>query len=242
MPRRPRVHLPGTPLHIVQRGHNRAPCFFSVEDYHCYLRWLHHALVTTGCTLHAYVLMTNHVHLLLTPDDPRAVAQIIISIGRRYVQYINRTYRRTGTLWDGRYKSSIIQSERYYLACQRYIELNPVRAGMVHDPAHYLWSSYRHHAFGEPNTLITSRPEYLALGFDAEARQSAYRALFRDALDTRITGEIRLAISQSQPLGNERFHTGIERVVGQRREPRPRGRPRKRNTDVDAHQAGMIVQ
>jgi REP element-mobilizing transposase RayT len=125
MPRRPRIHLDGVPLHIVQRGHNRQPCFFAEEDYHAYLHWLGEALRKQDCALHAYVLMTNHVHLLLTPKDAAAVPRLIIALGRRYVQYINTTYRRTGTLWDSRYKSSLVQADPYLLACQRYIELNP---------------------------------------------------------------------------------------------------------------------
>ncbi len=131
MPRRTRIHLPGLPLHIVQRGHNRDACFFAEEDYLTYLHWLGEALRESGCALHAYVLMTNHVHLLVTPTNAMKVPKLIISMGRRYVQYINTTYRRTGTLWDSRYKSSLIQAETYLLACMRYIELNPVRAAMV---------------------------------------------------------------------------------------------------------------
>jgi putative transposase len=119
MPRRPRVHLDGVPLHIVQRGHNREPCFFAEEDYFTYRHWLSEALGEAQCALHAYVLMTNHVHLLLTPKKAEAVPGLIISLGRRYVQYVNRTYTRTGTLWDSRYKSSLIQAETYLLACQK---------------------------------------------------------------------------------------------------------------------------
>src|SRR5882672_568377 len=118
MPRRPRVHLDGVPLHIVQRGHNREPCFFAEDDYSSYLHWLGEALAEFDCALHAYVLMTNHVHLLLTPGKAEAVPKLIISLGRRYVQYVNRSYRRTGTLWDSRYKSSLVQAETYLLACQ----------------------------------------------------------------------------------------------------------------------------
>jgi len=141
----------------VQRGHNREPCFFSEDDYSSYLHWLGEALSESECALHAYVLMTNHVHLLLTPKKAEAVPRLIISLGRRYVQYINRSYRRTGTLWDSRYKSSLVQAETYLLACQRYIELNPVRAAMVEDPAHYRWTSYRANALGGPERLCAGR-------------------------------------------------------------------------------------
>jgi putative transposase len=225
MPRRPRIHLNDVPLHIVQRGHNREPCFFAEEDYHAYLYWLGEALIKERCALHAYALMTNHVHLLLTPRRAESVPRLIIALGRRYVQYINQTYRRTGTLWDSRYKSSLIQAETYLLTCQRYIELNPVRAAMVDDPAHYRWTSYRANGLGQPGAILTTHPLYLALGEDDRARQSAYRALFRSQLDKAAIDDIRLALGQNQPLGNERFYARIEKLTGQRREARPRGRP-----------------
>jgi putative transposase len=225
MPRRPRIHLDGVPLHIVQRGHNREPCFFADDDYLCYLHWLDEALKETGCALHAYVLMTNHVHLLLTPMDAKAVPGLLISLGRRYVQYINRTYRRTGTLWDSRYKSSLVHADTYLLTCQRYIELNPVRAAMVNDPADYRWSSYRANGLGEPNPRLTPHALYDALGQREAERQAAYRSLFRAHLDTAAIDDIRLALNQCQPLGNERFLAKIEQMTGIRREAKRRGRP-----------------
>jgi putative transposase len=226
MPRRARIQIDNIPLHIVQRGHNREPCFFSADDYSGYLHWLGEALTEIECALHAYVLMTNHVHLLLTPRKAAAVPRLLMSLGRRYVQYVNRTYRRTGTLWDSRYKSSLVQAETYLLACQRYIEMNPVRAAMVEDPAHYRWTSYRSHALGQPNMRLTPHPLYLALGRSEHERQIAYRALFRPQLDRAAIDDIRLALNQSQPLGNARFLAKIEKVTGMRREVRPRGRPR----------------
>ncbi|HUW25172.1 MAG TPA: transposase [Gallionella sp.] len=232
MPRRSRIHIDGVPLHIVQRGHNRQPCFFAEEDYYTYLHWLSEALHKEHCALHAYALMTNHVHLLLTPKDANDVPNLIIALGRRFVQYINTTYRRTGTLWDSRYKSSLIQAETYLLSCQRYIELNPVRAAMVDDPAHYRWTSYRTNALAQASSIITPHPLYLALGKTDEERQSAYRALFRTQLDGEAINDIRLALNQSQPLGNERFYQHIEKMTGQRREGKPRGRPRI-NSDGD---------
>jgi putative transposase len=226
MPRRPRVHVDGVPLHIVQRGHNREPCFFGEDDYGSYLHWLGEALSEFDCALHAYVLMTNHVHLLFTPRKAEAVPKLIISLGRRYVQYVNRSYRRTGTLWDSRYKSSLVQAETYLLACQRYIELNPVRAAMVEDPAHYRWTSYRSNALGQHDPRLTPHPLYLSLGRSDKDRQAAYRALFRAQLDRAAVDDIRLALRQSQPLGNERFYAKIEKMTGIRREAKPRGRPR----------------
>jgi putative transposase len=215
------------PLHIVQRGHNRSACFFGEQDYLAYQHWLHEALNEHGCALHAYVLMTNHVHLLITPTRAEAVSRLIMSLGRRYVQYINKTCGRTGTLWDSRYKSSLIDSEHYLLSCQRYIEMNPVRAGMVDDPAHYRWSSYRCNALGQPEPLVTPHAIYTAFGGDASTRGERYRALFRTQSDHDPIGDIRLALQQSQPLGNSRFADTIEQMTGQRREVRPRGRPPK---------------
>jgi putative transposase len=227
MPRRPRIHLPGAPLHIVQRGHNREPCFFAQDDYHAYLHWLGQAIEQHGVSLYAYVLMTNHVHLLLSATLPQAIPRLIMSLGRHYVQHINRTYRRTGTLWDSRYKSSLVQTEGYFLACLRYIEINPVRAAMVADPGDYRWSSYRFHAFGAPDKGLTTHPVYLALAADDLGRQRAYRDLLRHTLDRDVIADIRLCLHQGQPLGDSRFHDTIARVVGHPRNPRPRGRPRK---------------
>src|SRR3990167_10719164 len=236
MPRRPRIHLADLPLHIVQRGHNRDACFFAEEDYHAYRHWLGEALKDTGCQLHAYVQMTNHVHLLLTPPEPEAVSRLVISLGRRYVRYINKTYHRTGTLWDSRYKSSLVQADNYLLLCQRYIELNPVRANMVNDPADYRWSSYRANGLGQADSLLTPHEVYASLGQSEVDRLAAYRALFRTELDAEAIGDIRMALDQGQPLGNSRFIDNIERATGQRREARPRGRPKKLVMDSDGQQ------
>jgi putative transposase len=227
MPRRARIHLDGVPLHIVQRGHNREPCFFADDDYASYLFWLGKALREADCSLHAYVLMTNHVHLLLTPNTAAAVPRLLMSLGRRYVQYVNRTHRRTGTLWDSRYKSSSVQAERYLLVCQCYIELNPVRANMVVDPAHYRWSSYRANALGAADTLVMPHALYQSLARNGADRREAYRALFRPKLDSPAIDDIRLALQQGQPLGNSGFLARIEAITGARREAKPRGRPRK---------------
>lgn len=227
MPRRPRIHLDGVPLHIVQRGHNRQPCFFAVADYLAYLEWLGEASRGAGCQVHAYALMTNHVHLLVTPGDAQSVSRMMVALGRQYVPYINAAYQRSGTLWEGRYKSSLVQSEAYLLACMRYIELNPVRAAMCADPADYRWSSYRANALGEAQSWLTPHPLYATLGPDEASRLAAYRALFDQVLPEKTVADIRLALNQTQPLGNSRFLDAIEQATGQRREPKPRGRPRK---------------
>ncbi len=157
------------------------PAFSMTRHFHAYLNWFGEALRREQCALHAYVLMTNHIRLLVTPERAASIPRLIIAIGRRYVQYINHTYRRTGTLWDSRYKSSLVQEETYLLFCQRYVELNPVRAAMVTDPADYRWSSYRHNAFGEPDPVLTPHSLYLTLGANAVQRQAAYRNLFASA-------------------------------------------------------------
>ena len=227
MPRRPRIHINGLPLHIVQRGHNRSACFFAEEDRLTYLNWLHEALQRERCKLHAYVLMTNHVHLLMAPEQADAVSRVMISVGRRYVQRINRTYGRTGTLWDSRYKSSLVQTQRYLLCCQRYIELNPVRAGMVSAPTDYPWSSYRANALGQTNPLLTPHEEYLALGTDDQSRCAAYRDLFSSESEAVPIADLRMALQQNQPIGDRRFYADVEAMTGQRRELKRRGRPRK---------------
>ena len=228
MPRRPRLRLASQPLHVVQRGNNRAACFFAEEDYRFYLHWLDKGAQRYGCDIHAYVLMTNHVRLLLRPHGAESVSALMQSLGRRYVQYVNRTYRRSGTLWEGRFKASLVQAEDYLLQCYRYVELNPVRAGMVRDPAEYRWSSYRHHALGESNGMIRDHELFLALGEDAAERRQAYRALFRAQLDDEAIADIRKATNQGLVLGNERFRAEIERALGKRLGPRPRGRPKGR--------------
>ena len=175
MARKPRFNIPGMPQHVIQRGNNRNACFYDESDYRFYLECLAKASEKFDCDIHAYVLMTNHVHLLVTPHADYAVSQMMQSVGRRYVRYINRCYRRTGTLWEGRYKAALVDSERYLLMCSRYIELNPIRANIVDGPADYKWSSYRHNAFGELDDCVKAHPLYEALGADAESRQVAYR-------------------------------------------------------------------
>ena len=164
MPRKPRLYLPGIPCHVIQRGNNRDVCFAAEEDYQAYVEWLRDGAERCGCAVHAYVLMTNHVHLLVTPQDKEGVSRLMQSVGRRYVQYFNYSYDRSGTLWEGRYKATLIDSDQYLLTCMRYIELNPVRAGMVKHPLDYPWSSYAANARGQDNLLITPHELYRQLG------------------------------------------------------------------------------
>lgn len=227
MPRRARLLLPGVPLHIIQRGNNRQVCFHAEEDYRFYLEWLQEYASKAGCRIHAYVLMTNHVHLLLSSSKPEGVGNLMKALGQRYVQYINRTYRRSGTLWEGRFRSCLIQEEHYLMACQRYIELNPVRAGMVRHPADYLWSSYRVNGQGEESELIRPHRLYKALGLDEIQRQSAYRKLFRHELDPDVVDAIRSATNGNYALGNERFANQVSMALGQRAAKGHAGRPPK---------------
>jgi len=228
MPRRPRIVLPNIPLHLIQRGNNRQVCFIADEDYRFYLDWLAEYATGTGCHIHAYVLMSNHVHLLVSSPYGEAVGKMMKALGQRYVQYINRTYRRSGTLWEGRYRSCLTQAERYLLTCQRYIELNPVRAGMVAHPAEYRWSSYRTNAQGESSSLIVAHDVYKALGQDAASRQAAYRELFRYELEPGLVDEIRKATNGNFALGNTRFAEQVAAELGRRVVRAKRGRPFKK--------------
>ncbi len=227
MPRRPRVVLPHIPLHLIQRGNNRQVCFVADEDYRFYLDWLREYASEAGCRIHAYVLMTNHVHLLVSADRSDSPAALMKALGQRYVQYFNRTYRRSGTLWEGRFRSCLIQAEDYLLACQRYIELNPVRAGMVDHPADYPWSSYRANAQGEEDALVTPHEIYLGLGNSKALRQAAYRELFRHELEPGLVDAIRRASNGNFALGNTRFAEEIAAALGRRVTPGEPGRPRK---------------
>ena len=231
MPRKPRFHLPGIPQHVVQRGNNRQACFFAEADYLYYLEALRAAADKYGGRIHAYVLMTNHVHLLMTPDREHALSEVMQSVGRRYVRYVNKAYRRSGTLWEGRFKASLVQSERYLLMCYRYIELNPVRAGMVDHPGEYRWSSYGAHAQGAVDETLCQHDEYRRLGTTERERQAAYRALFCHLLDPGRVADIRDAANHELVVGTSRFKDEVEAMTNRRaRRGRP-GRPSKKSND-----------
>jgi putative transposase len=232
MPRKPRFYVPGMPAHIVQRGNNRQACFFDDNDYLTYLDWLRESADKAGCQIHGYVLMTNHVHLLVTPARAQSIGQMLQSLGRRYVQYVNHTYGRTGTLWEGRHKGSVVDADSYLLSCYRYIELNPVRAGMVTSPSDYRWSSYHANGLGADDKAITPHPLYLALADSGEARREAYRELFRAHLDPEVIQHISSATETGTPLGNDRFREQIAAVLNQKVGYAKRGRPRKIQKDV----------
>ena len=227
MPRKPRFFLPNVPVHVVQRGNNRLAVFFDDDDRRVYLDWLGQAAGENGCAIHAYALMTNHVHLLMTPADEQAVSATLQALGRRFVPHVNHRHGRTGTLWEGRFKASPVQEERYLLACYRYIELNPVRAGMVERPEDWPWSSYRTNALGEQTSLLSPHPLYLSLGADADQRRMAYRSLFDLPLDPRTLGDVRTCLQTGTPLGSEDFRERIGRSLGVDVGYSDRGRPKK---------------
>ncbi len=227
MPRPLRIDLAGIPQHVVQRGNDRQPCFFADGDYLCYRSELRDLARREGCAIHAYVLMTNHVHLLLTPTAPCAVARMMQALGRRYVRYINTTYHRTGTLWEGRYKASLVGDGDYLMHCHRYIELNPLRAAMVSDPRDYRWSSHRALAFGEPDPLLTPHPDYLALSADPAIRQQRYREMVMATVDAEEVDAIRRHLQRQHPYGPDRFRRAIEAQLGRTVGPQKIGRPRK---------------
>lgn len=225
MPRRARLSLPGIPWHIIQRGNNRSACFYADEDYLVYLQLLEELSAKFGCAVHAYALMTNHAHLLLTPAKEDSAALLMKHLGQRYVQYVNRTYARSGTLWEGRFRSSLVQAEDYALACYRYIELNPVRARIVRHPREYRWSSYRANAEGRNNSLIEPHALYKRLGRTADARREAYRGLFKARMDEALLDDIRTAANGNYVLGSPRFQAEIERMLGRRVTKGKPGRP-----------------
>ena len=201
MPRPLRCVLPGHTLHVIQRGNNRGPCFVDDEDRLHYLAALRRASDRVRCAIHAYVLMSNHTHLLVTAEDTSAAARMMQSMGPAYVRYFNRRHGRTGTLWEGRYRSGLIDSEQYFLQCSRYIEMNPVRAGIVNEPGAYRWSSFKSNAQGQFDVLLRRHPVYLALGRENATRREAYRALFETSLDWTMLDAIRRATNKGVALG-----------------------------------------
>lgn len=230
MPRKPRFYLPGVPVHIVQRVHCREPVFFDRQDYVTYLYWVKESARKYSVSVHAFVLMANHVHFLITPNDTNAPSLFMQYIGRRYVPYINHKYGRSGSLWEGRYKASLVQEEGYFLKVMKYIELNPVRACMVGSPNLYRWSSFCQNGGVKEIDFLTFHNVYLTLGSSKNKRVNAYIELFKYELDTKDMRRIRDAWQTGTPLGNEYFRSKVERrlacKVGQFR----RGRPINRST------------
>ncbi|MCK5395854.1 MAG: transposase [Gammaproteobacteria bacterium] len=227
MARLPRVCLPSIPQHIIQRGNNRQVCFVSEEDFSAYAYWLYQYAKKFEVSIHAWVFMTNHVHLLVTPTTKNGVSNLMQMLGRHYVRYFNYTYKRTGTLWEGRFKSCLVEAESYFLTCQRYIELNPIRAGMVESPSDYHWSSYQANGLGREIALWTPHQIYIDLGHSTKSRLDAYRALFQSHVNVRDIALIRNATNKGLAVGNDHFKSEIERLSGRRvvalkRGPKPK--------------------
>lgn len=209
VPRVPRIILPGVPLHITQRGVNRCATFLTADDFAFY-RWvLGEASRAADCAVHAYALMTNHVHLLLTPADADGPASMMRSLGMRYVRYFNDRYHRTGTLWEGRYRSALVDSSTYLFSCYRYIELNPVTAGLAGAPDQYEWSSHARNTGCGDDPIITPHPHYLTLAASRAACAKAYAALFAVPLEERVVAALR-----ASRRGRAKLHPGTyERVA-----------------------------
>ncbi len=232
MPRRPRIVYDNSTVHLIQRGNNRSACFFADEDYTFYLQQLALACKTHAIDLHAYVLMPNHVHLLLTAADGQAPSRMMKQLGQRYVQHINRAYQRSGTLWEGRFRSCILGEEDYVMSCYRYIELNPVRAGIAEHPADYPWSSYRANAQDESSPMLVPHPFMQALGAYELERKNAYREMFGDALDNGLLNEMRLATNGNLVLGSEGFQQQIGTALKLRTWRGKAGRPKSKINKV----------
>ncbi len=234
MPRRPRLELPGLPLHVTHRGINRAATFLDEEDFIHYRRCLGDALAEQDIALHAYVLMTNHVHLLLTSPAAGRLSIAMSRLGQRYVPNFNRKHGRTGTLWEGRFKSCLVDSENYLLTVHRYIELNPVRAAMAGLPEDYRWSSVHASLAMTVDTIVTPHPTYVALHIDRSQRGLLYRTWLRQGLADEDVQAIRAHLQQERALGNPRFQAMVEKTLNRPVALRPRGRPRRlRETGCD---------
>ncbi len=225
MARLPRLTLPGYPHHVIQRGNNRQAIFSSRVDYQILLDLLVDNAHKFGVAIHAYVLMSNHFHLLLTPQATDGVPKLMQALGRSYVRYFNATQKRSGTLWEGRYKSTLIQSDRYLLACMAYIDLNPVRAGLVAQAGDYPWSSYAHYAGRRTDNFITPHPLMWELGNTPFAREAAYAELVRTGINTVQQAALTESALRGWALGESDFVTDLQKRTERRVAKSTPGRP-----------------
>ena len=240
MARHPRLIFPDVALHIRQRGNDRQACFRHEADRLVYLSNLGELCRRWSCALHAYCLMTNHVHLLLTPRDPDAPALLMRDLGRCYVPYFNRRHHRTGSLWEGRFRSCLVESPVYVLACYRYIELNPVRADMVASPAEYLWSSFSANHTGAPDGLLTPHVEYLALANDASRRCENYAGLFENGDDAKLTAALREATDGGYPLVSEDFKQRLAAAGARVERGKPGPRAASDRVETSGEQRSLV--
>jgi putative transposase len=229
MARLPRLVLPGQPHHIIQRGNNRQAIVVDDKDRQHFLAMLRECALTHQVAIHAYVLMDNHVHLLATPQQVEGLSRMMQSLGRRYVGWFNHRHGRSGTLWEGRFRAAVIEGERHLLACARYIELNPLRAGMLMDAASFAWSSCAHHLGRRRDPLVTEHPMYWALGNTPFEREAAYRELLEQGLSDEEVEALTASALKGWPLGSAGFLQGLATQVDRPMRPRSRGRPRKRD-------------
>jgi putative transposase len=227
MARLPRLTVPGLPHHVIQRGNNRQEVFRDAADCQRFLALLAELAPATNVALHAFVLMPNHVHLLVTPAESGSLSRLMQALGRRYAAWFNKRHARTGSLWEGRFRASVIESERYLFACSRYIEMNPVRAGLVSDPAEYRWSSFAHHVGLRPDAMIREHALVWSLGNTPYERQAAYRRLFEQPASAAETERIRIAIQGGWAVGAEGFASAVAEKAHRRALPRKAGRPHK---------------
>ena len=229
MARLPRFVIPGQPQHIIQRGNNRQVIFAAEADYQFFRDALVEAAAKHELSIHAYVWMSNHIHLLASPGKDDSISKVFQSVGRRYVQYFNHTYNRSGTLWEGRYRATVVDSAQYLLTLMRYIELNPVRADMVAHPGDYPWSSYAFNAQGDSganSNWLTPHVEYLRLARSKDARLSAYRQLFRAAISGQDLNAIRESTHKGWVLGGDRFRMQVEALTKRQAASKGVGRPK----------------
>ncbi len=227
MPRRPRIFVPGHPVHVIQRGNNRGQVFFGPKDAQKYLDWLKEAATEHGLAVHAYVLMSNHVHLLVSPETAHSLPRAMRDLNWRYTRHVNDAQGRTGSFWEGRYRASVIEADDYFFACSRYIELNPVRADLAQTPAAYRWSSYKANAEGKSDPVVTPHELYQMLAATQDQRPAAYQSLFEGAIPDTALGAIRDAVNGGWPLGRDGFEAFVSRHAGQPITQRRRGRPAK---------------
>jgi putative transposase len=227
MPRRPRSDLADFPLHLIQRGNNRSDCFLTDSDRIAYLHWLGRDAARFGVAIHAWVLMSNHVHLLVSPPTPAQASHLMQSLGRRYVRHFNDAHGRSGTLWEGRFRACAVHADDYLFACMRYIELNPVRAGMAETPGAFRWSSHCRNALGLADPMVVEHPLYTSLGSSPTERQQAYRAQFPMQLDEATLAFIRSATASGHLIASEGRRREVESTRGILLGPAPIGRPRK---------------
>lgn len=227
MPRKPRLVVAGYPHHIILRGNNRSAIFHNDEDRRFFINFLKEAKEKTKSKIYAYCLMTNHAHLLVEPSQNEGLGKMIQSLGRKYVQYINQTHQRSGTLWEGRFKSSLVSKDEYLLACARYIELNPIRAKIVKYPADYPWSSFNFKAEGKQDQLLDEDPVYETFGKTSQEKQLNYKEWVRKSTPEEELNLLRHVTQKGGIFGNKEFFNRITELLGRKVILRPRGRPKK---------------